>query len=303
MFRLTGARLGQLLVLTAMMSALVACSAPTAPSIKEPPLGVIQVITDPRQIVLPLDAYELNPQDAVLVERAEHELAGVCMRRFGFTWEEQFNERNLPSAITHYRLYGLLNEASAAAYGYHNGPLPPGPDYVDPATEDSGDVSLDFWNVLGAKTGGGTYRGMQIPEGGCFGEARRKVAEGGPAFDPALPENLSIDSWARSNKDGRVLAAFGAWSACMAEAGFSYRTPMDANNDGRWHGDKGTRAEIAVATADVRCKKQTNLTGIRMAVDSAYQQRAIETGAQALDAVKKGHERQLRNAPQILAAR
>lgn len=88
----------------------------------------------------------------------------------------------------------------------------------------------------------------------------------------------------------------------MKESGYSYRTPMDANNDSRWSGDRVTPAEIGVAVADVACKKRTNLTGIRMAVDAAYQQRLIAQHADALTAVAAGRERQLRNAARILAS-
>ncbi|TMK20670.1 MAG: hypothetical protein E6G68_04375, partial [Actinobacteria bacterium] len=244
--------------MTGMLAALVACAAKASPRLEEPPLRAIPVINDWRQIVLPLDCYELGIRDTVLVERAQHKLVGECMRRFGFTWDVPFNERDVSGVqIPHYRLYGLLDEEHAAAYGYNAGSSAAG----GKTDETAAPISPDYANVLGAKGGGGTYKGMQIPKDGCYGEARRKVAEGGPAFDSSLPEGLSADSWARANKDSRVLAAFARWSACMANSGYSYRTPMDANNDSRWDGDRPTAAEIGVAKADVQCKKQTNLTG------------------------------------------
>ena len=89
----------------------------------------------------------------------------------------------------------------------------------------------------------------------------------------------------------------------MARSGFHYRTPMEANDDDRWTGPKASTTEIAVAVADVRCKKLTNLTGIRMAVDSAYQRVAMSTHAQELASVRAGEQRQLRTAARVVAAK
>lgn len=58
-----------------------------------------------------------------------------------------------------------------------------------------------------------------------------------------------------------------------------------------------------MAVADVRCKKQTNLTGIRMAVDSAYERVTMNTHAQELAAVRAGQQRQLRTAARIVAVK
>ena len=87
----------------------------------------------------------------------------------------------------------------------------------------------------------------------------------------------------------------------MKASGFDYRTPADANNDDRFSSEEATPAEIAVASADVKCKKQTNLVGIRMAVTSAYQRVAIQAHAQGLNALKSGLQRQIDNAAALLA--
>ncbi len=130
-----------------------------------------------------------------------------------------------------------------------------------------------------------------------------RPAGAGPAVDPSLAEGLGGDSWLKSNSDTRVLAAFYTWSRCMAGSGYSYKNPMDANNDRRWGAHPSSKAEIAVALADVRCKKWTNLTAIRMAVDSAYQRAAILAHAQELRSLQERQQRQVRNAVQVLAIR
>src|SRR5680860_650811 len=137
-------------------------------------------------------------------------------------------------------------------------------------------------------------QGMEIPEGGCFGQARRTVAEGGPAFDPSLAEQLGGQAWFQSEEDSRVKAAYQSWSECMRGKGFDYRTSRDANNDARWSGPEVIDAEIAVAVADVQCKKETNLVGIRMAVETAYQRMLIMDHAEELQQLMEGQQRELR---------
>lgn len=301
------ARQTALLAVTILLGGVAACATHATPSSSspvtiEPALGQITMVNDWRQIKLPLDAWTLSGRDTWRIDRAEAEFTRTCMGRFGFSYSGGPSDQE-PSANatgpTHYRLYGLLDEAHARAYGYHNGVLRSPEKYAG----NSKPISRDYANVVAAKLGGGTYKGQRIPSGGCVGDARRLVAGGGPTVDPSLAERLSGDSWLRSNSDSRVLAAFDTWSSCMADSGYRYRTPMDANNDDRWAADPSSKAEIAVALADVRCKKQTNLTGIRLAVDSAYERAAILAHAQELRSLKEGQQRQVRNAVQVLGTR
>lgn len=301
------ARQTALLAVTILLGGVAACAARATSSSSsqmavEPALGQVTRVTDWHQIKLPLDAWTLSMRDRWRIDRAEAKFTKSCMARFGFSYgggtsgpEPSANE----SGITHYRLYGLLDEAHARAYGYHNGETR----FPERFAGDSRPISRDYANVVAAKLGGGTYQGQPIPSGGCIGEARRLLAGAGPAVDPSLAEGLGGDSWLRSNSDPRVLAAFHTWSRCMAGSGYSYKNPMDANNDDRWGADRSSKAEIAVALADVRCKKWTNLTGIRMAVDSAYQRAAILAHAQELRSLQERQQRQVRTAVQVLAIR
>ncbi len=272
------------------------------PNGDEPQLGQIPVVTDWHQITLPLDSYTMNAQDRSTVLRAQYQQTKACMERFGFVldvppWDDT-NATVLDLAQpSHYRLYGLLDEEHAAREGYHVSSSSVPAEYEYSGQEHS----RDYYNVIAAKPGGGTYNGQAIPPGGCIAEARRVVAEGGMTFDSTLPETLSFESWDRSNNDSRVISAFAAWSACMSESGFTYRTPMDANNDPQWSNEAASKVEIAVATADVLCKKQTNLTGIRMAADSAYQRVSLQAHAQELSAIRAGQKRELDNAVRLLA--
>ena len=163
------------------------------------------------------------------------------------------------------------------------------------------DIKLpdDYYNVVAAKSGGGVFNGKTIPDGGCLGAAQREV-EG--ATDLSMPVRLAFDAWTASKSDSRVVAAFAKWSQCIAGSGYHYSTPMEANNDPKWSGEKASAEEIAVAVADVNCKKTTNLVGIfRMAVDAAYQQEAISQHGVELNAIKAGLDGQAATASAILA--
>lgn len=281
----------------------------------EPELGVVSQVTDPRQIALPVDAYVQSRRERARVEEAERLLVEQCMRRFGFSFDLPSVDRD-PADLengdkpNYSGLYGLLDESQAATNGYHAhvGPQPRPAELdgnVTQLSEEqlSGEEEADSLRVGMGYPSGGTFRGQQIPNGGCSGEARRAVAAGAPAFDPLINEAIMADAWPAAESDSRSVAAAAAWSACMAGEGYDYRDPMEANDDSRWYrSDWPTETEIAVAVADVRCKKTTNYVGIRMAVDSAYQLRAMAQRAHDLANARAGHQRQLRNATRVLTA-
>lgn len=316
MARQTSVRGRTLAIIAVVLAAVTACgplattTSGSTPSLglEEPELGVISQVTDPREIALPVDPYTQSMKDFARVERAVRQVVTQCMRRFGFSFDVPLNERN-PAALkngngdkpNYSRLYGLLDESAAATYGYHPAESLSPEEYDDKLPEPGEEDSPDYLNVVMGYPDGGTYRGQEIPDGGCFGEARRTLAAGGQPFDPLINEAIMAEAAPAASADSRGSAAAASWSACMAEAGYDFRDPMEANDDDRWwRSEQPTEAETAVAVTDVRCKKTTNYVGIRMAVDSAYQLRVMAKRAQDLKAAREGHQRQLRNAAQIL---
>jgi hypothetical protein len=277
----------------ALLSA--AAFAPAAATL-EPTVTNIPVVTDWHQITLPLDSYQPSTENRQMVLQAEYAETKSCMAKFGFNFQAPSWDKQLATGpISHYRLYGLLDEVHAEQMGYHSYGEKPAAE----AKYSKEQHSADYYNVVAAKTGGGVYNGEQIPEGGCIGQARLDIEGPGSVVD--LPLTLAFNSWTVSNNDSRVRAGFAAWSKCMSRAGFSYATPMDANNDDRWSGEKATDAEIKVAVTDVNCKKSTNLVGIRMAVDAAHQSVEIATHRSKLQAVTGDLARQLEKANAILS--
>jgi hypothetical protein len=285
----------------AIPTAALSPAAGTAPRVAtdaEPTVSSIPVVTDWRQITLPLDAYVQDAADRQVVLRAEYAATKECMESFGFDFNApQWDKPELAdlSPSIHYRLYGLLDLQHAQTMGYHA--------YVEEPTaeaQNSAEQHPDGYDdVLATNSGTGTFNGQPVPDGGCIGKAR--VAIEGTSANEDLVSNLDARAYTAHNTDSRVKFGFEAWSNCMSKEGYTYKTPMDANNDNRWSGPTATTEEIAVATADVNCKLATNLVGIRMAVDAAYQRQEIASHATELAAMTTGFARQLTAATLALA--
>lgn len=84
----------------------------------------------------------------------------------------------------------------------------------------------------------------------------------------------------------------------MERAGFDYSTIWDPN-DQAWP-EPVTDEEIAVAIADVECKQETNVLGVWMAVEAAYQVSAIRQHENELDALRIELSAEVANATQVL---
>jgi hypothetical protein len=118
----------------------------------------------------------------------------------------------------------------------------------------------------------------------CRKQADKGIAGGkGPAFFIVLPQSLPSGGPTVPADDVTFTKAVSAWSACMAKRGFKYSDPLSALYDKKWVSDQPANAiQIATASADVQCKVTTNLVGIGLAVQSAYDQRYIDAHRAAL---------------------
>jgi hypothetical protein len=101
--------------------------------------------------------------------------------------------------------------------------------------------------------------------------------------------------------DSRYQQAVGAWRKCMTAHGYDYSDPRAPLSDPQWRDHPivspvPPSAEIATAIADVQCKVSTNLVGIAVAVQSAYDQLYINSHASQLTAFRDQVQGYLRNA-------
>lgn len=241
-----------------------------------------------------------NSQRERIVE-AKEESISRCMRRFGFTYEiPKSADSYRPASLTELR-YGVTDPSGAAIYGYR----PKGSEGAVKPPKQSPQPE-NFSQVLKGVDGQSHERtGKTVPQGGCIGEAKRALRDtekDGGGGDAEISNKINAASWQSSFEDSRVRKAFQKWSKCMAEKGYKYTDPMQANNDPLWReGRRATTKEKKVAEGDATCKKLHNVVSTWYTTDKSYQQKMIAGNIKELSPVKKKIEMQLRLASKILA--
>lgn len=306
-----------LALLAAVLLAGCATSGEPAAPPSRPAAGMPLVVTPPsvsaaprlesvRGLALPTDAFRPTAQESSLVAEAEQKLIVECMTQFGLTWQASSVPPTPASQAD--RLYGVGDLETAQRYGYHlpfddsherqlrrqeGGikPLSPAEQLVLAGQSDSGEAGS------GASR---SYRGKQVPAGGCGGQARRQVT-GVDDIDPThLADVITVELWERSKTDPRVIEVIGAWSSCMKQANYDYQSPL-AVNDSHWSmSGPVTADEIQVAQVDVRCKQHTNLIGVWFTIESGYEQQAVQQYRTQLTEIKTRWTRSARTAAQLL---
>ncbi|WP_157553434.1 hypothetical protein [Jiangella gansuensis] len=257
-------------------------AARAANSVASPPAGTL---------VLPLDAYAFSAaEDQVLGQAAEAAVI-ACFEARGF---DAADAHPLPftravaddASARHERRYSVTDPDVAARHGYH----PP----------DTTDVREEFYAShtepeLAALVGSGDG----APDG-CLHQAEAATTAGDEAALRAgeeLVSEVQADAWHGAMADPRVVEAFRAWSACMAEAGYRYDAPMDANDDPTWwRTDTASAEEIATATADVACKESTGLIPVWSEVEAEYQAELIAQHQDRFDAYRARLDEQVAQA-------
>jgi hypothetical protein len=295
-------RLAGVLLLVPLVG-VVACGggsgSPAATS--EPSLAPVARLDSTAQVSLPLDAFAPTPEQMLTLQRAQDILTRDCMRRFGLDFATY--QRGLATVDPlRSRRFAYLDLATAQQMGFH----PPvdqgnvqrrGQAQQLNATRTPTELAvLGGTNVPRGVTKLTSYHGQRVPPEGCAGEARAKLAGNAPKVDDSLVFQLTAQAGQRSEADSRTRAAARTWSACMKKSGYSYSTPVDANNDRKWHTPAPTEPEINAATADAHCLRDVNWLGLEAALNTAYQKVAMEPHAEALSQINKAHEAQLRNA-------
>lgn len=258
----------------------------------------------------PLDAYELNGADLYTIEEAQFQLANDCMERFGFpTYTPPLNRDEMVAEQkeSEGRLYGIDSVSEAKSYGY----MPPvaiGSSQDDALPSQSTSYEFVF---TGNKTGNiatppggwtspGKFGGLTIPPGGCLGEARTKLW-GSPdsQIKDAVAQSLRDGAYSESMADPKVQSLIAQWSACMAQQGYHYQSPLEPKFN-RPDGSTPSTAEVNTAVADVKCKKKLDLVEKWNAVNVERQQQAIEKNQLDLTDEKNKIQAALKKATTVL---
>ncbi|MCC5473872.1 hypothetical protein [Streptomyces barringtoniae] len=269
----------------------------------------------------PLHAYIPDPASdgAKTVSRAQWVLGRQCMVRLGFSGfatldpkavestypvrQGTFTSEDMPGDDTP---YGVVDPDLAAEHGYHNRK-------TDTSAQPQQWPADQYAALTGTFESGDSRvtHGHRIPEGGCLGEATRKIYGPAPKATKvngvklsgyySLALELWYESHKRASKDPAWKKADSAWSACMKKKGFHYSDPDKASIDSHWFGPgKPSDKEKRTAAADARCKLDTGYVPAVHSLDVRTQKSSIGSNKEKLEALRAADERAVRNARTIV---
>lgn len=304
--------------------ALCACSSSVGGG-TEPTLGSVPTPghLDPAQITTPLDAYLPTPEENYTLKKARVLLVNACMRELGYAQNPQPLGRFTGKAYLEHSEFHVVPIVQAERYGYKQ---PVDPKSTDSATEArySENATETQGQLLSGKVA--TYNGHKVPKDGCEGEALRTITAGaktaqevkfpdgsvagagrggfGEGYAEMVVSSAGGKAMARTRDDSRFRDAAARWSDCMKKQGYDYDSPSSAWNDKSWsHAARADDKEIAVAVADMGCKKKVNYLGIGIAVETVYEKQVIEENAEILKDAKDKTARWIENANRAIEAR
>ncbi|MGC9540904.1 hypothetical protein [Streptomyces sp. UG1] len=290
-----------LVVATAVIST-AGCSADktaTEPSIATPSASVPFDAADPATWVLPIEGYLPSDTERKQISQARKTLAGDCMKRFGFSWQPAPDLPRLgPKTLVDWR-YGIHDMALAEERGYK--PAAAEQEEYDQAVQ-AGAVDGTSGTGLQAQAlegGAKEVGGKPVPEGGCMGEADRKISAG--SVNTTVAQTISNESFAESQQSPEVIEAFKTWSACMKKSGFDYERPLDASDDPRFGSRDVTPLEIRTATADISCRDKGNVAKVWFDAEVTIQQEKIESQAEQLNRERKSLDEAMKKAADVVA--
>jgi hypothetical protein len=277
------------------------------PQISVPP---IPRVGSTQPIVMPLDVYEqvaTQEQDALI--ESQTLLTQRCMTDRGFTYPAPGSPSNGFQALQGIEddPFGLVSMAQAETYGYatpKGSGSQQGPEIIGFVGGQLFAGALSHHGVaytmalFGFAPGSGAGPARQM---GCFQQANTEVYGrfgGNPSPDPVPAIAAQASQWAQT--DPRVLAVERAWSRCMAQHGYSYRTPMQAQQHS-WP-SAPSAGEVATAVADVSCKTRTDLPNTWLTVEAAYQRALIAQNLTALSQLQTDFGSLLRRAEELLGS-
>ncbi|XBB65847.1 hypothetical protein ABFU82_17230 [Nocardioides sp. WV_118_6] len=131
-----------------------------------------------------------------------------------------------------------------------------------------------------------------------------EVTKGLGGTPPYDLKKLIVDAAKQAGTDPRRQAPIKAWSACMKEKGYNYRSGGDPWGDFAMSpeamGAKVTAKEIAVATADADCQARARNVDTHIALIVAYQKQALVEHADEVSEYRSYLDALLRRSAEIV---
>lgn len=266
-----------------------------------PPAGADPIDTG---LHLPIEGYLLTARQIRTLGDAMHALSLSCLDRFKVarpsipapTTSPRPGDANI--TVNPRRRYGILSPGAAARYGYHFEPGTLPEQQSEPKWSKEVNLVLLGGNQPGHPD---QVNGMTVPDGGCVGEAERRLeARSGTYGDGEEAALVNMRSFEATRKDPRVLAAITAWSDCMRAERHPQSDPLAAPSGGAPLPPTATPEEIAIATADIACKRRTHLALIWSQAEREYQEKAIAAKASEFAQIKADLKVQVSRAEGVL---
>lgn len=329
--RLRSASFGAVLLVGTI--ALAGCSGPSSPSPSQPRSespsaslrsseGGATPDVDDQAIPLPgrgpLQEYFLAPEEFATVNQAEDVLVGQCMDTFGFDYAvPDFASRlahvRAAEAQGDSRLFGVTDPAQVRRFGL-------GVDVSDEAggdetpsvvDEPSGAYLLVFTGSRsgsppdGSEESPGVVDGVEIPAGGCLGQARRALSGSVVGIAQQLGRSTWVEAGAEAEGDPRYRDVVGAWTSCMADKGYRVTSLLDDKGEASkftrdWASTQPSKAEVEFALTDIECKKSVDLVPRLSKIFADHQRRAIDRNQLALFEEKKRIEAMVKRAATVV---
>ena len=280
---------------TAVLMLSAACGSTSKKEGTQPDIGDYPAVTAEDQIKLPFDAYELTGEQDQQLLQANHMLVVTCGAKYGVQVTMPVGQNPTVGELNG-RRYGIVDREYAKGHGYR--PRPSAAEADDRSAWNPSAAELIVISGPSMAEPGQAIPhdqdGNPVPKGGCAGSAWKELG-GDP---PSTAQEAGADTYDRAQNDSRVQEAWDAWASCMNDKGYDYKSPWDPNN-ANWPEKVGEK-EITTALDDIDCREETNLVGIWMAVESAYQEQEIQDNPEADAALRQWHDDQVRRVSDIL---
>lgn len=230
----------------------------------EPSLGIVSEVVAPGQLTRAISAYGLSQDQLVQLAAIGLQMTNTCLAKKG-----QPGDMSYESSPAIYVAESANDEARLSILWGVFGPV--------------GNTAYRASASLGFATNPGSGDADSFID--CF-EQTNSAFPGGQDWTSLM----SLHSWPAGgpplpSSDSRFLAAKNNWAGCMKSNGFDTQDPVELAITFRQAyppSPAPSSTEIATYNADINCKIQTNLVGIGMAVQDAYDRQYLEQHQQEL---------------------
>ncbi|MER7702941.1 hypothetical protein ABTX81_08600 [Kitasatospora sp. NPDC097605] len=137
----------------------------------------------------------------------------------------------------------------------------------------------------------------------CAKETAARLTAADPAGSSAQRRlrELTEEADRRTTADARMVAALAQWSACMKPSGYSYASPLEAEQQFEKVVGAAGSQELAVARADADCRTAGRLADVWVQVRSQAEQQLVEQNAQVLKEAADADRRMAQEATRAAA--